>query len=209
MPKKRIRLGLMGGTFDPIHYGHLVTAEEARVCYDLTEVIFIPSGHPPHKTNLQVSDAQHRLTMCLLATVTNQHFWVSDIEVKRPGFSYTYDTVRAIKQAYDNQAEVFFITGADAVKEILDWKDFDKLIEECTFIAATRPGYILDLDKQNTSLPPHTLEKILPLEVTALAISSTDVRQKVMKNCPIKYLLPETVENYIYKYNLYKNAGGI
>ena len=198
--EKKIRLGLMGGTFDPIHYGHLVTAEAARDQYQLDEVIFVPTGNPPHKRDKIISDADDRMMMCILATISNPYFQVSDIEVKREGFSYTYETVQKFLELYDNCCEIFFITGCDAVLEICTWKNVDLLMDNCTIIAASRPGFVLE----NAEDIFETLKKkVFFMEVPALAISSTDIRQRVRMGNPIKYLLPDAVENYLIKRRLY------
>lgn len=199
MQQKR-RLGIMGGTFDPIHFGHLVTAEAARHRFELEQVIFVPSGRPPHKQERRVSSADERLMMTLLATVANPNFVVSDWEVRREQLSYTYDTVRAFHQLYSDEAELFFITGADAVLEIMQWRKIDELAGLCSFIAATRPGYQLE----GFDLPPKLADKLYFMEVPALAISSSDIRRRVQCGEPIKYLLPETVEMYIIKHGLYR-----
>jgi len=198
--KKKLRIGLMGGTFDPIHYGHLVTAEAARTKFALNEVIFVPSGNPPHKKEVPISDAEHRLMMVIMATVTNPNFHISRMELERSGFSYTFDTVKEFLRQYNNNCEIYFITGADAILEIITWKDVSALMEKCNFIAATRPGFNLD---ELYKLPVNFLEKISFMQVPALAISSTDIRKRVAKGESIKYLLPESVENYIYKQKLY------
>ncbi|MEG1501352.1 MAG: nicotinate-nucleotide adenylyltransferase, partial [Clostridiales bacterium] len=143
MTEVQRRIGLMGGTFDPIHYGHLVTAEAARYKYLLDEVIFVPSGNPPHKKERRISSADDRLMMSTLATVTNSFFSVSDLEIIRGGYSYTYDTVREFKQLYPH-SEIYFITGADAISEIITWKKVELLFDQCYFIAATRPGFDFD-----------------------------------------------------------------
>lgn len=196
---RKQRLGIMGGTFDPIHMGHLVTAEVARCRFNLDKVIFVPSGHPPHKQDRKVTPVDERLMMTLLATVANPNFIVSDWEAKRDTISYTYDTMRAFHEHYRDEAELFFITGADAVLEIMQWRKIDELADFCSFIAATRPGYHLEGFK-----PPRALaEKIYFMEVPALAISSSDIRYRVRSGEPIKYLLPETVEMYILKHGLY------
>lgn len=197
------RLGIMGGTFDPIHYGHLVTAEGARFEAGLDRVIFVPAGRPPHKPNYHITEPRHRYTMTALAVASNPFFGASPLEVDRPGPSYTIDTVRALSASHV-AAEIFFITGADAVLEILTWKNVEELLARCRFIAATRPGYLLDelwgkLDKISTSLK----KSIICMEVPALAISSTDIRERVSQGRPIKYLLPEAVEDYITKNSLY------
>ncbi len=201
MQQKR-RIGIMGGTFDPIHFGHLVTAEAARCRFALNEVIFVPSGHPPHKQNRAVTSADDRLMMTLLATVANPNFIVSDWEAKREQISYTYDTVQAFHERYRDEAELFFITGADAVLEIMQWRKIDELAKLCSFIAATRPGYRLD----NFEPPQALADRLFFMEVPALAISSSDIRRRVQGGEPIKYLLPETVEMYIIKHGLYRKA---
>lgn len=198
--RQKQRIGIMGGTFDPIHFGHLVTAEAARHRFGLDRVIFVPSGHPPHKQNRPVTPGSERLMMTLLATVANEHFVVSPWEVDRPQMSYTYDTMQEFHREYGETAELFFITGADAVLEIMQWRKIDELTDFCSFIAATRPGYRLD----GAALSPKLAEKVAFMEVPALAISSSDIRRRVRQGEPIKYLLPETVEMYIYKHGLYR-----
>lgn len=201
---KRGSIGIMGGTFDPIHYGHLVTAEAARVKFDLETVFFVPSGRPPHKEGQEVSHQEDRFLMTVLAVTSNAAFTVSRVEIERPGKSYAYDTVRYFTQAYPDK-DIFFITGADAIKEILNWHKVNQLLDYCYFVAATRPGYDLeDLKARELSvLPQEKLEKIFTLEVPAMAISSTNIKQRVRQQDPIKYLLPESVEAYILKEGLY------
>ncbi len=202
-PSKRI--GLMGGTFDPIHYGHLVTAEVARVKFCLDFVVFVPAGIPPHKRGIEISSANDRYMMTVLATVTNPYFEVSRTELDRPGPSYAIDTVRYFKEALPGDAEIFFITGADAAVEILTWKDAEDLLKECGFIVATRPGCSTrELEKKLEEARLHSTHCIHMVEVPALAISSTDIRRRVGEGEPIRYLLPQDVENYIYKAGLYR-----
>ena len=193
------RLGIMGGTFDPIHYGHLVTAEAARTRFQLDQVVFVPSGRPPHKQH-GTTDAQDRLVMTQMAIVTNPGFDLSDIEARREGYSYSIDTVREFYDLYGPDLELFFITGADAILGINTWKDADELVNMCTFIAASRPGF--DLTELN-KLPLNWLEHIRLFEIPALAISSTDIRRRVLQGDSIKYLLPEPVEHYILRHGLY------
>lgn len=202
-PKKG-SIGLMGGTFDPIHHGHLVTAEEARCQFGMEKVVFIPAGIPPHKVRRDISPSQHRYEMTKLAVATNPYFTVSDLEINREGASYTIDTVLAMKEKYQEQ-ELFFITGADAVLEILTWRNVVGLLEMCTFLAATRPGFKLEsLGSKLAHLSREHLTKIKTLEVPALAISSTEIRRRVQQGRPIKYQLPEAVESYIYQNALYQ-----
>lgn len=197
------RLGIMGGTFDPIHYGHLVTAEAARTCFCLDQVVFVPSGRPPHK-EVGTTDASDRMVMTQMAIVTNPGFSLSDIEARREGYSYSIDTVREFFDIYGPELELFFITGADAILSIPTWKDAADLLNMCTFIAASRPGF--DLAELN-KLPLAWLERIRLFEIPALAISSTDIRRRVKQGDSIKYLLPEPVEHYILRYGLYREEG--
>ena len=202
MERRWKRIGIMGGTFDPIHYGHLVAAEEARWKFGLDVVIFVPAGQPPHKPPEGITDKEHRYNMVVLATCPNPHFLVSRVEIDRPGPSYAIDTVREFKKQFGQGTEIFFITGADAVLEILTWHEAEKLIELCDFIAATRPGY--DLDAMYRKLPEKFLEHIHPLPIPGIAISSTEIRRRVREGLPIKYLVPEPVEQYILKHGLYR-----
>jgi nicotinate-nucleotide adenylyltransferase len=204
----RRRIGVMGGTFDPIHYGHLVTAEVARAHFGLDEVLFVPTGEPPHKAGRAVSPAEDRYLMTVLATATNPNFLVSRIEIERPGPSYTVDTLSALKAAFGPDVRLHFITGADAVREILNWRDPKTILALAEVIAATRPGYRLTgLDKLEADLDPGSFGRIRALEVPALAISSSDIRRRVAEGLPIKYLVPEAVEQYIAKMGLYRPGG--
>lgn len=197
-------IGIMGGTFDPIHYGHLVTAETARDILVLEKVVFVPSGRPPHKKNYVVTDPSHRLKMVEMAIKTNPYFEVSDTEIRRPGYSYTVDTVQEFHNYYGEKKKLFFITGADAILEILTWKEVERIFDYCSFIAATRPGVSLsDLEEFKTKFGSRA--EILLLEVPALAISSTDIRARVNKNRSIRYLLPDEVREYIVEQQLYLN----
>ncbi len=188
-------VAIMGGTFDPIHYGHLVAAETARHSFNLDKVIFMPSGQPPHKDNTSVSDAEHRYLMTVLATAANPAFDVSRLEMDRQGPSFTIDTVREIIGMCREGADVYFITGADAISLIHTWKDYAELLKLCKFIAVTRPGY-----------KKPTVENVHFLEIPSLAISSTDIRARVSADKPIKYLLPDEVELYILKNGLYRST---
>ncbi len=203
------RIGIMGGTFDPVHYGHLVTAQGALRALDLEMVIFVPSARPPHKVRESVSSPQDRYLMTLLATVSNEQFVVSPVEIERPGPSYTVDTVQHFRDVYGAGADLFFITGVDAILEIPTWRNTGSLLEMCHFIAASRPGYSEDLfHKFLASLRSDQRERIHRLEIPALAISSSDLRRRVRDGDPIKYLLPESVEGYIFKRVLYRNHSG-
>lgn len=200
--RKKLRIGIMGGTFDPIHYGHLVTAEEALVQFNLDRVVFMPTGHPVRKTHRTVTPAEHRYLMTVIATASNPDFEVSRLEVDRPGATYTVDTMLQLRDIHGPQAELYFITGADAVWEILTWKDSDRLAGVCTFIAATRPGYDLSRFSAEDASRMH----IEFMEVPALAISSTDIRERIAERRPVRYLLPEAVATYIAKNDLYPGS---
>ncbi|PKQ36972.1 MAG: nicotinic acid mononucleotide adenylyltransferase [Actinobacteria bacterium HGW-Actinobacteria-1] len=197
--RKKLRLGIMGGTFDPIHYGHLVTAEEALVQFNLDRVVFMPTGVPVRKTHRSVTSAEHRYLMTVIATASNPDFEVSRLEIDRPGTTYTVDTIQALRDLYGPQAELYFITGADAVWDILTWKDSAELAGACTFIAATRPGFDLGRfsEERERGIQMETME------VPALAISSTDIRARFADRRPVRYLLPEAVSAYISKNGLY------
>lgn len=196
------RYGIMGGTFDPIHIGHLVTAEAARHEFDLQRVFFVPSGNPPHKQGQHVTSGEHRYLMTLLATTANPAFYLSRVEIDRVGYSYTYDTVQFFLHEYA-PCELYFITGADAIREITNWHRHEELLQICHFVAATRPGFRLDDHLNLEHFSNGEMQQIHHLEVPSLAISSTDVRQRVRTGRPIKYLVPEGVEHYIHKYRLY------
>jgi len=199
----------MGGTFNPIHYGHLVTAEEARIQFNLNRVLFIPTGNPPHKEGQIIVNAQQRYLMTIMATGSNPYFYVSRIEIDRPQPSYTIDTVKDLHKVYKD-SQIYFITGTDAVLDILKWKNPAEILNLCIFIAATRPGYELNrLNEIKKRLKDELRiadinEKIHIIKIPALAISSTDIRDRVRTGKPIKYLLPEGVVNHIYKMNFYK-----
>lgn len=202
--EKEISLGLMGGTFDPIHIGHLVTAEEARQQFNLDSVIFIPSGHPPHKEGLAISKPEHRYLMTVLAVITNPHFTVSRHEIDAEGPSYTIDTVSYFHKVYKEKAHIYFITGADAILDIVTWRDYKELLPLCSFIAASRPGYSLQKLQKATGVAYTDISpRVHSIEIPAMAISSTFIRGRVSEGQTIKYLTPEPVEQYIRKNKLY------
>lgn len=199
-----MKIAIMGGTFDPIHMGHLVTAEAVRHEFHIDEVLFVPTGNPPHKAGKGITSAEHRYLMTVLATAANAHFNVSRIEIDREGPTYTIDTIKELSKIYGPETKLYFITGADAVHEILTWKNSEELLQICTFVAVTRPGYkkqqlINHIEELRTQY--HSSIKFL--EVPALAISSSDIRKRVKLQSPIKYLVTSPVENYIYKHRLY------
>ncbi|MDD2573305.1 MAG: nicotinate-nucleotide adenylyltransferase [Firmicutes bacterium] len=199
------KIGIMGGTFDPIHYGHLVTAEAAREKFCLDKVVFVPSGNPPHKKDKPISPGMDRANMTVLAIANNPYFEVSDIELKREGCTYTVDTLKGFIKIYDEDVQFYFITGADAVMEIFTWKDVSTILKLCRIVSAYRPGS--DINKFKSMVDE--LERVYRsnihmIEVPALAISSTEIRRRVREGITIKYLLPEKVEDYILKKGLYR-----
>jgi nicotinate-nucleotide adenylyltransferase len=199
------RIGIMGGTFDPIHYGHLVAAEVARAEFGLDKVIFVPAGRPPHKQQQTITDAEHRYRMTVLATSTNPSFEVSRLELDKDELTYTIDTVKDMRRIYGEDATIYFITGADAVLELLTWYKIQELLKLCIFIAATRPGFDKrDLEQKIEEITSKYDGEIICIEVPLLAISSTDIRERSRSGKSIKYLLPEAVEEYIEKSGLYK-----
>ncbi len=204
--RKNPRIGIMGGTFDPIHYGHLVTAEEALVQFNLDRVVFMPTGRPVAKRDLSVSDPEHRYLMSVIATAANPDFEVSRLEIDRPGPTYTVDTMTEMRGVWGPSADLYFITGADAVWEILTWKDAARLAELTRLIAATRPGYDLSRFQSAHAQSPDRIPGVDFMEVPALAISSTDIRGRVAARRPIRYLLPEAVVAYIGKNGLYREG---
>ena len=194
---RRRRLGVMGGTFDPIHHGHLVAASEVGARFGLDEVVFVPTGHPWQKADREVSLAEDRYLMTTIATASNPRFSVSRVDIDRPGLTYTIDTLRDLKRQRPD-AELFFITGADAVAQILSWRDHDELWDLAHFVAVSRPGHVLSTD----GLPS---EDVSQLEVPALSISSTDCRDRVADGEPVWYLVPDGVVQYIAKHHLYRS----
>ncbi|WP_123370002.1 nicotinate-nucleotide adenylyltransferase [Cellulomonas sp. PhB150] len=196
MTTRRPRLGVMGGTFDPIHHGHLVAASEAAATFDLDEVVFVPTGRPTFKLDQQVTLPEHRYLMSVVATASNPRFTVSRVDIDREGVTFTVDTLRDLKDTRPD-AELFFITGADAIEQILTWKDAEELFSMAQFVAVTRPGHTLTVD----GLPR---DRVHVLEIPALAISSTDVRARAQAGKPVWYLVPDGVVQYIAKHRLYR-----
>jgi nicotinate-nucleotide adenylyltransferase len=188
----------MGGTFDPVHHGHLVAASEVQSLFSLDEVAFVPSGKPWQKAGRSVSPAEHRYLMTVIATASNPGFWVSRVDIDRPGPTYTIDTLRDLA-AQQPDAELFFITGADALEQIVSWKDADELFRLAHFVGVTRPGYALSGDH----LPRDAVSLV---EVPAMAISSSACRERVMAGRPVWYLVPDGVVQYIGKYRLYRGT---
>ena len=193
-----LRVGIMGGTFDPIHHGHLVAASEVASRFDLDEVVFVPTGEPYHKDR-HVSTAEHRYLMAVIATASNPRFWVSRVDIDRGGPTYTVDTIHDIA-AIRPGAELFFITGADALAQILSWHQAEDALKLARFVGVTRPGY----DLSDAHLPVDTVQLV---DVPAMAISSSDVRSRVAAGNPTWYLVPDGIVQYINKHRLYLGQG--
>jgi nicotinate-nucleotide adenylyltransferase len=194
------RIGVMGGTFDPIHHGHLVAASEVQSVFGLDEVVFVPTGRPWQKSDKVISDPEHRYLMTVIATAANPVFTVSRVDIDRPGATYTIDTLRDLQRLHPD-ADLFFITGADALQSILTWKDTREIFELAHFVGVTRPGHELETE----GLPA---DRVTLIEVPAMAISSTDCRIRVAADQPVWYLVPDGVVQYINKYALYTGGDG-
>ena len=195
----------MGGTFDPIHNGHLVTAEAVRSFLELDEVLFIPSARPPHKKDRDITAPEHRLAMTILATCFHPKFRVSSIEIMRSGPSYAVDTIDTLKNEYAASTEFYFILGADAALELSTWHNAKELIEKCYFIAATREGSDIDVLAVEAQFGEIGRGKLIRVETPKIEISSTDIRDKLSHGRSIRYLVPDTVEAYIRKEKLYRD----
>lgn len=194
------RVGIMGGTFDPIHLGHLVTAEQARADLGFDEVVFLPAGQPWQKDR-EVTPAEHRYLMTVLATAANPAFTVSRLELDQTGPTYTVETLRSLRKLTPD-CDLFFVTGADAILNILTWKDAEECLELAGFVAATRPGHDLG------PLEEHGLRQRIDIfDVPALAISSTDIRERFGAGRSVRYLIPREVEEYARKHGLYGTTG--
>ena len=190
-----MKIGILGGTFNPVHIGHLILAEEAREKLGLEKVIFVPANLPPHKDDKNIAKPEHRLKMLKLAIKGNKYFSVSDLEIKRLGRSYTIDTIREFKEKY-SQDELYFIIGSDLLKYLDAWKDLAQITQMVKFVAATRPGYPLE------QIPSY----IKTLGIRAVDISGFEVRECVKEGKSFRYLVPEAVFNYINKIKLYRNG---
>ncbi|HET9859224.1 MAG TPA: nicotinate-nucleotide adenylyltransferase [Nocardioidaceae bacterium] len=192
------RIGVMGGTFDPIHHGHLVAASEVQAWFGLDEVVFVPTGQPWQKSGRAVSEAEDRYLMTVIATASNPRFWVSRVDIDREGPTYTIDTLRDLNAELPD-AELYFITGADALGDIFTWRDAAELFRLAHFVGCTRPGYEMD-DSTLEGIPS---DRVTIVEIPALAISSTECRKRTAAGEPVWYLVPDGVVQYIKKYQLY------
>lgn len=201
----------MGGTFNPIHYGHLVTAAEALHQFKLDQIIFMPSGRPPHKEAQEVAPPEDRYLMTVIATASNLSFSVSRLEIDKQAPSYTLETLTELRKKYAKETEIFFITGADAVLDILTWKQPSKIFELSRFIAATRPAYsmerLTELSGFRVAKSSEEEADIYLMEIPALAISSSDIRARLRDGRPVRYLVPDEVLDYITESHLYAKEG--
>jgi nicotinate-nucleotide adenylyltransferase len=191
----------MGGTFDPIHHGHLVAASEVQAWFDLDEVIFVPTGDPWQKSDREVSPAEHRYLMTVIATAANPRFTVSRVDIDRDGPTYTIDTLRDLGEQLPD-ADLYFITGADALANIFTWRNVEELFKLANFVGCTRPGYEMEA-KMLADIPT---ERVTIVEIPALAISSTDCRKRTKRGEPVWYLVPDGVVQYIAKHQLYPSG---
>ncbi len=200
-----MKIGIMGGTFDPIHLGHLAMAESAREIFELDKILFMPSANPPHKVEQNITPAMHRVMMTFLATKSNENFEVSQAEILRGGISYTIDTMKDLHEKFGEETELFFIIGADSLKDLPTWHKSRELVKKCHFIAAGRPGTEINLSELENFFGEINFNRhIHRIETPGLEISSTDIRERVKAGRSIKYLVPELVEEYIFKEQLYK-----
>lgn len=216
-----MKIGVLGGTFNPIHMGHLIIAEEICQIFALEKVVFIPSARPPHKTHKEIIDPLYRLMMTNLATVSNPKFFVSTVEIERKGKSYSVETIKELRKIYGEKAELYFIVGMDAFLEITTWKDSEKLINLCHFIVVSRCGY--EMDNLRGKLPASFINKLVEIEENekvknhnqqdhkifviksmTIDISSTDIRHSIKEGKSIRYLVPQIIEDYIRKHKLYQ-----
>jgi nicotinate-nucleotide adenylyltransferase len=196
------RIGVMGGTFDPIHHGHLVAASEVQSYFDLDEVIFVPTGQPWQKSDRKVSPPEDRYLMTVIATASNPRFSVSRVDIDRRGPTYTKDTLRDLR-SLNPDADLYFITGADALASILAWQNWEEMFSIARFVGVSRPGYDLDGKHIAAALAELPADALTLVEVPALAISSTDCRKRAGENRPIWYLVPDGVVQYVTKRQLY------
>ena len=200
------RLGIMGGTFDPIHIGHLITAEIVRTELWLDKILFIPAGSPPHKKAQVITATEHRYVMTVMATAANPYFAVLPMEIERSGPSYTIDTVRRLLQEYGPGVELFCIAGADAIRDLLTWKDLDALLDLCCFAAASRPGALDAVAAVIARLGEKGKRRIIRVNTPQLDISATEIRERLRRGLSVRYLVPDNVADYIEKERLYTNA---
>lgn len=198
-----MRVGVIGGTFDPIHVGHLIMAEGARDVLGLRRVVFVPAGQPPHKRSSQISPAAHRLAMTRLAIAGNSFFTISRIDLERGGPSYTVDTIRLLHEAWGPDVQIYFLIGGDSLAELPTWYQPERLIETCQVVAIPRPGHDPDLDALDDQIPGAS-DRIQILDLPLVDLSATEIRDRVRDQRTIRYLVPGVVERYIYRHRLYR-----
>jgi len=201
-----MRLGVFGGTFDPVHYGHLVAAEEVRYRLRLDKVLFVPAGMPPHKLDHDITPTRHRLAMLELAIASNPGFALSRVDIDRHGPCYTVDTLALLHEEYGPGTELFFLMGMDSLAEILTWKEPERLIRLAQIVVVGRPGFQADVDELDKVLPG-AAERISIVDTPLMEVSSSDIRQRVREGAPIRYQVPEAVEAYIRAHRLYVDDG--
>ncbi len=201
------RVGVFGGTFDPVHYGHLVVAEEVYATLHLAEMVFVPAGQPPHKTREVITAAEHRLAMLELAIASNPHFTISLVDLDRPGPSYTVDTLRLLRQQWGEETAIYFVIGGDSLGDLLSWYDPPGILEQLShLVAIRRPGYNESEEYYDwlEARLPGIKQRLLVVEAPQFEISATDLRLRVAEGRPIKYQTPDSVESYIIQYGLYR-----
>ncbi|MDO5730328.1 nicotinate-nucleotide adenylyltransferase [Corynebacterium sphenisci] len=201
-PDRPRRIGVMGGTFDPIHHGHLVAASEVADRFSLDQVVFVPTGEPWQKRGRRVTHSEDRYLMTVIATASNPRFTVSRVDIDRAGPTYTVDTLRDLRVQYGAGVELFFITGADALRRIVTWRDWEEMFDQATFVGVNRPGFVLAED----DLPDVDRSRLHLVEIPAMAISSTDCRRRAAAGRPVWYLVPDGVVQYIAKRGLYQGV---
>ncbi len=197
-----MRIGVIGGTFDPIHVGHLILAEEARGRLGLEQVLFVPAGLPPHKVGREITPPERRVEMVRLAIADNEHFALSRVDVDRPGPCYTVDTIRILRDAWGHKAEIYFLMGGDSLLELPTWRHPDLLLRMCHVVALGRPGYRAEMADLERILPAIAFA-IRILDAPRVDVSATAIRQRVRAGRSIRYLVPPPVEQYIYRHRLY------
>lgn len=197
-------IGVLGGTFDPIHSGHLIIAEEARLRLKLARVLFVPARQQWLKTDRDIAPVAHRVEMVKLAIATNPHFEISTVDIDRPGPSYSVETVAILQQRMGAEAKIFFLVGWDSLVELPQWKEPGRLIQLCKLVAVTRPGFSPpDLKALELSVPGVT-QSVVWLDIAPVDISSSDIRERVAQGLSIQGLVPEGVESYIKEHELYR-----
>jgi nicotinate-nucleotide adenylyltransferase len=198
-----MRLGVIGGTFDPIHIGHLILAEGARDALHLGRVLFVPAGHPPHKRSIRITASRHRLQMVRLAIAGNGHLAISRVDLDRAGPSYTVDTIRLLQHAWGPDARIHFLIGGDSLAELPTWHQPERLIEICQVVAVPRLGYEPDLEALDRAIPG-AADRVQVLHTPLVDLSATEIRDRIRNRRSIRYLVPEAVERYIYRHRLYR-----